>query len=317
MKQFDLFGRIKRTVICQSKHFFHYVWSFCKPQMYYKHPRLINRLWFASCEGRFPNFKHPKLFSEQLMAINLDAYKDGKKRQLRIQCADKYAVRQYVMDKGLCDILNDCYGVYDSFDDIDFDQLPNQFVLKMTNGSGQNYICRDKSKMDKEAVRKQFEVWFGMLNDFGLIYGEWQYTHMKPRIIAEKYLSTLGEDVSIIDYKFHCMHGKVYGALVCYDRIVNTHHVNIDHYTADWQLTDGVTPDYRLTRRPIPRPATFDQMKQIAETLSEGIEYVRVDLYEIDGKILFGEMTFTPAGNMLPYYTKEALKDMQKFYDAN
>lgn len=313
----NIFRKLQRVWRCQFAHIMHCLWCTFKPDMFYKRPLLLNKVWYASVNGYFPNFKHPQDFNAQLIAINLAAYRDEEQRKLRIQCADKYAVRQYVADKGLSEILNECYGVYDSFDEIDFEVLPDQFVLKTTNGSGQNYICKDKSKMDKGALKKIFAEWMAATKDFGLTTGEWHYSQIKPRIIAEKYLSTLGESTSIIDYKFQCIHGKVYGEFVCYDRIPGmAHHVNFDHYDANWNLTDGIRPEFHKNRRLIDCPKTFAQMKVVAEKLSVAFDYCRVDLYEIDGKIIFGELTFTPAGNMMTYYTQETLIDMQRFYES-
>ena len=180
------------------------------PQCYYRAPRIMTALWYAMNVGELPNFRHPKNFNELLMSINLSARKDKTKRELRIQCADKYAVRDYVTQKGFPEILNECYGVYDSFDEIDFAKLPNQFVLKMTTGSGMNFICRDKSQLDLEQLRTKVNSWFAQCKDFGLKTAEWHYVEIKPRLIVEKYLSMLGEDLSLIDYKWHCFNGKVY-----------------------------------------------------------------------------------------------------------
>lgn len=315
-KDFDIIGRIKRTVLCQKRNVYRWLWSKMNPNTFYKHPRLVTAIWYASCEGKWPNFKHPSNFNERLMAINLDTYYDQSQWPIRVIGADKYAVREYVEQKGLGHILNEIYGVYDSIDEIDWNELPNQFVIKTTHGSGKNYICRDKSEFDVEAFKQLAKDWMKK-NDFGLTTGEWHYNLIQPRIIIEKFLYTPGEDVSLIDYKFHCIHGHVYGEYVCYDRDYQNgaHTVNYDHYDADWNLTDGVKPYFHPHQRPIPKPKHFEQMKKIAETLSEGINYVRVDLYEVGDKVIFGEMTFTPMGNYLPY-TQERLEDMENYYRA-
>ena len=317
MKNIDLFGRIRRTWRCQMRRVYHALWTRVQPQDFFKHPKLVPSLWYGSREGHLPNFEHPVDFNERLMAINYKAYFDEKQRQIRIVGADKFAVRQLVIDKGYGDILNEIYGVYDSFDEIDFDKLPNQFVLKLTNGSGYNYICLDKNQLDKEELKAAFDQWMKEVSNHGLTTGEWHYNLIKSRIIVEKYLSMLGESVSLIDYKFHCINQRVYGEYVCYDRdnTPGAHSVNYDHYDADWNLTDGVPPHFHPTQRPIDKPKHFDEMKKIAEALSEGVEYVRVDMYEIDGKILFGELTYTPMGNYLPY-THERLVDMEQFYES-
>ena len=312
MKRLDLIGRIRRTIASKTRAYYRKQWEKLQPQDFYNDPERVHRIWYMFREGRKPNFENPKDFNERLMALNLKNYRDDKMRKLIIQCADKYAVREYVEKKGFGDILVECYGVYDNFNEIDFEKLPDQFVMKTTNASGQNYICLDKSKMDKAAVKKQFEEWMGGTNDFGLTTGEWHYSQMKPRIIIEKYLSILG-DASLVDYKFHCINHKVYGEYVCYDRVVNTHIVNYDHYDADWNLTDGVLPNFHPTQRLLPKPQNFEKMKEIAVALSSDFNYVRLDMYDIEGKIYFGEMTFTPMGNYLPY-RKWLLEDMEKFY---
>lgn len=316
MKGWDIIGRIRRTIACKRRAKYSELHRQVKPQDFYADPERVTALWYASREGRMPNFKHPIDFNERLMALNLDAYRDKSQWPIRITCADKYAVRKYVEDKGYGDILNECYGVFDSIDEIDFDKLPNQFVLKTTHGSGKNYFCLDKSKLDIKTLKEETKDWLEK-EDYGLTTGEWHYNLIEPRLIVEKYLYTPGEEVSLIDYKFHCIHGKVYGEYVCYDRDhdINSHSVNYDHYDADWNLTDGVIARFHPHQRPIPKPVNFERMKEISEKLSEGLEYVRVDMYEVDGKIIFGEMTFTPMGNYLPY-THERLVDMEQFFES-
>ena len=284
------------------------------PQCYYRSPRIMTALWYAMNVGELPNFRHPKNFNELLMSINLSARKDKTKRELRIRCADKYAVRDYVKQKGFPEILNECYGVYDSFDEIDFAKLPNQFVLKMTTGSGMNFICRDKSQLDLEQLRTKVNSWFAQCKDFGLKTAEWHYVEIKPRLIVEKYLSMLGEDLSLIDYKWHCFNGKVYHIETISDRNVKTGVTNCDTYNLDWQRTECVLPQYHTNRRLLPKPQSFEKMRLIAETLSKDFEYVRVDLYEIEGRVLFGELTFTPVGCFEYDYRQEYLEDMCDFY---
>lgn len=317
MKGLDLIGRIKRTIACKKRAWYRKQWEKIQPHDFYANPERVTALWYAAREGRMPNFKHPIDFNERLMALNLAAYHDKSQWPIRVQCADKYAVRKYVEDKGYGSILNECFGVYDSFDEIEFDKLPNQFVLKTTHGSGKNYFCLDKSKLNIKALKEATKDWL-QKEDFGLTTGEWHYNLIEPRFIVEKFLYTPGEDVSLIDYKFHCIHGKVYGEYVCYDRHngLGEHGVNYDHYDADWNLTDGVIAQFHPNQRPIPKPKHFEEMKVVAQKLSDGLEYVRVDMYEVDDRIIFGEITFTPMGNFLPY-THERLVDMERFYESS
>lgn len=286
----------------------------CPPEFFYKSPKIMASLWYAIHEGELPNFRHPKNFNELLMSINLKVRKEPLARSLRIRCADKYEVRGYVKEKGLEHILNECYGVYDSFDEIDFDALPNQFVMKLTTGAGMNYICHDKSMLDIDELRDKVAKWFVACENFGLKTAEWHYVEIKPRLIVEKYLSMLGESLSLIDYKWHCFNGQVYIIDTVSDRNTETGAVNFDTYNTLWQRTDCIKPEYHKNRRLLTKPACFDEMKYVAETLSKDFEYVRVDLYDIDGRVLFGELTFTPVGCYEYDYKPEYLEDMCRFY---
>ena len=314
MSKASVFTRIKRAYRCQFMHLCTRILDRLNPEFFYRSPKTITRLWYGSQKGFFPRLNHPRDFNEQLMAINLTAFRDEEMRKIRIQCADKYAVRDYIHRLGLGEILNDCFCVFESFQDIDFNKLPEQFVLKLTNGSGQNFICKDKSELDLKALESRCNAWLTQSSSFGLKTAEWHYSAIKPRIIAEKYLSSLGEDTSLIDYKFHCIHGRIAGILVCYGRNPDLHLGNFDYYDPDWNLTDGILPQFHKQQRLIPKPVSFERMKQIAETVSQGIDYVRVDLYEIDGTPMFGEMTFTPAGNVMSKYRQWVMDYFLKVY---
>lgn len=285
-----------------------------KPRFFYFSPRFMAAMWYAYRIGELPNLIHPKNVNELWISLNLKARKKSKPRALRIQCADKYAVRQYVMDKGFEDTLNECYGVYNSFDEIDFDSLPNQFVIKLTTASGKNYICKDKSQLDIDDLRSIVGDWYKNLTDFGLKTAEWHYVEIKPRLIIEKYLSMLGESLSLIDYKFHCFNGQIYHIQTIYDRDPREHTLVCDAYTIDWKRKESVMPQYQVSRRMLPKPQNLEYMKHMAEVLSADFEYVRVDMYEIDGQVLFGELTFTPAGCIDDSYTQECIEDMCLFY---
>lgn len=269
-------------------------------------------MFYENWEGKRLNLRHPQDFNHQLMKLSLEAYKDTIQHQLRVQCADKYRVREYIMSKGLEDILIPSYGVFDNFDEIDFDKLPNQFVIQYNFGCGLIWICKDKKTADIEKWRKQFNEW-NLIKDEGWTTGEWQYSEMPHKLVITKYLDSLGA-ISLNDYKFHCMHGQVYGCLVVYDRSIDEHSYQLDHYDIDWHLTDGILPARHPKRREIPKPKCYERMLEIAQILSKDFPYCRVDLYEVDGMVLFGELTFTPQGNVMSYYTDEVLKDMLRFY---
>lgn len=307
---------IKEYLYKKKQWVYRNIYARLSPRMFYLSPRLMASMWYAINEGRLPHLCHPKEFNELIMSINLKARKSKSQKALRIQCADKYAVRQYIVDKGYGDILNECYGVYGSFDEIDFDKLPNQFVLKMTNGSGMNYICKDKSQLNKEELRYTVATWYEKCKDFGLKTAEWHYVEIKPQLIVEKYLTMLGEDLSLIDYKWHCFNGKIYHIETISDRNPKTDTNNCDTYNVCWVRTDCVYSKYHTPRRMLQKPKSFEKMKEVAKALSADFEYVRVDLYEIDGRVLFGELTFTPVGCVEYDYKPEYREDMCRFYYA-
>jgi len=313
MSNLDLIGRIKRTYACQKKHFFYSLWSKFEPESFWKHPYWMQSIWYAYVTGKLPHIRHPRNFNEQLMKLSTEAINDPEQRRLRVLCADKYAVRQYIEEKGCGDILNELYGVYDRFEDIDFSQLPNRFVVKTNYGCGQNLICKDKQSLDMDKWRKQFDEWMAILN-FGLTTGEWHYTEIPHKIIVEKYLDSLGND-TMTDYKFHCFHGKVFGCLNVFDREKSAHGYTLCHYDTQWNQQDYLKPEYNPDHKQIKKPENLDQMLKIAETLSADFPYCRVDLYNLDGQIVFGELTFTPAGNIMAYYSDEALRKMLRFYN--
>lgn len=184
----------------------------------------------------------------------------------------------------------------------------------MTTASGMNFICRDKSKLDIEKLKDIVEDWYENLKDFGLKTAEWHYLEIKPRLIIEKYLSMLGENLSLVDYKFHCFNGQIYHIETIYDRDVKKHTLIEDAYTVDWERKDTVLPLYQANRRMLTKPKNFEYMKHMAEVLSADFKYVRVDMYEVENQVLFGELTFTPAGCIEYSYYRKELEDMCNFY---
>lgn len=270
------------------------------------------KMFYENWLGKRLNLCHPQDMNHQLMKLSLEAYKDPIQHKLRVQCADKYRVREYVASKGLEDILIPSYGVYNSFDEINFDKLPNQFVIQYNFGCGLIWICKDKKTADIEKWRRQFNEW-DKIEGEGLRTGEWHYSEIPHKLLITKYLDSL-DATSLNDYKFHCMHGQAYGCLVVYDRSIGEHSYQLDHYDIDWHLTDGILPARHPKRREIPKPQCYKRMLEIAQILSKDFPYCRVDLYEVEGLVYFGELTFTPQGNIMNYYTDDTLVDMLKFY---
>ena len=246
--------------------------------------KVMLKLQYRIKIGKKLNLKAPERFTEKLQWYKLN-YRADK----MTVCADKYRVREYLQEKGLSDIACTLYGCYKSADEIDFDSLPDKFVLKTTNGSGTNVICKDKSKLDIPKIRRELDSW--LKRPCYSLGREWAYKNIVPQIVAEEYLEDKNNKFAgINDYKFMCFNGKVYCVVFDCDRFVG-HKRAI--YDREWNYIDVGTDCEKLPDI-IEKPANFERMCEIAETLAVDFPYVRVDLYSLNEKIYFGEMTFYP-----------------------
>lgn len=268
-------------------------------------PKFSAKLLFFIRTKKIPNLKNPKTFNEKTTYLKLYDYANN---DLVIKCADKYKVREYIKEKGYESILNDLYGVYNSFDEIDFDSLPDKFVLKCTHGCAYNIICDDKSKFNIYEARKKVNKW--MKEKYGLATTELHYTKIKPKIIIEKYLCN-EQGTMPTDYKFYCMNGKIKIILVCSEREKK---LKLNYYDNNWNEVFYGKKSLRNVNK-IEKPKNLDKMIKISEILGKNFPYVRVDLYNDNGKIIFGELTFTPACSCAPYYSKEGNLQLGKMLD--
>lgn len=198
--------------------------------------------------------------------------------------SDKYAVRQWISGKIGSDYLIPIIGAWDKFEDIDFDLMPEQFVLKTTHASANIIIVKDKSKFDKRMAALMFKYWLSV--DYAYASFEMNYKDIPRKIIAEKYMQD--QNGELPDYKFMCFDGKPYCCWVDEGRFTN--HTR-DIFDMDWELLH-FTEHFPNSGHPRPKPSNFDKMIELVTVLSEGFSHVRVDLYNIDGKIYFGELTF-------------------------
>ena len=254
---------------------------------------------YCSVTGKWLDWNNPKDINEKLMWLN--RYDTNP---LKTKCADKYLVREYVKEKGLEKILIPLLGVWNSEEEIDFDSLPNKFVLKCNHGCGMNIICKDKSLLDVEKVKSQLATWMRL--DYSSVLFETHYKDITRKIICEQFIDEYADD-AIVDYKFHCFEGNVHSCLVCYNR---NEGLCLDGYSKDWERLDVIKDEFHRNQRWIERPKCLDEMMKAASELSKGFKYCRVDLYEIDGDVGFGELTFTPAANMMTYYKQEFLDEL-------
>ena len=214
--------------------------------------------------------------------------------------ADKVKVREYVTAKKLGYILPDCYGVWENASNINFDNLPTKFAIKTNHGCGNHIICTDKDTLDKEAAVISLNKTLSQVYDITQPH----YKHIKPLVFAEEYIDD-GTGSLPVDYKFMCVKGNPVCILVCSEReglnaIKQT-------YSTNWDLLKWTT---HYVETEMPRPVHLKEMLEIAKKLSADFDFVRVDLYDCKDRVLFGELTFTPAQGILQTFTLEALEKM-------
>lgn len=246
-------------------------------------PEKTLKILFRLKQGHPLNLKNPRTYNEKLQWIKL-----YDRNPLMPMCCDKYTVREYIKSKGHEEILN--HIIWQGFDpeEIPFDELPEQFVIKATHGSSFNIICAEKSKLDPQDTVRKCRKW--LKARFLPCYGEWFYGVERPRILIEEYLE--GDNgMPVFDYKIFCFNGVPKMAYV--DTWRNGIHT-INAYDAGFHLLRGIELGYpNDTETPVKKPERWDEMIQIASDLSQDFLHVRVDLYYTHGRIIFGELTFT------------------------
>lgn len=235
------------------------------------------------------NLKKPVYFGEKIQWLkvygNLEKYTNY---------VDKYLVRDYVKEKVGNKFLIDLLGVFDKPEEIDFKTLPNQFVIKLNTGSGFNIIIKDKNKIDIKKIIKKLHKW--MRIDYSRIKKEPQYKNVKKKIIIEKFMADKNQELN--DYKFFCFDGKVKFVEVDSDRFGNH---TMDFFDEKWNLLQLKKGNHENSSTIPRKPQKFDKMINIAEELASEFQFVRVDLYNVDGNVYFGELTFTPAGGLTKF----------------
>lgn len=248
------------------------------------------------------NLKEPKTFNEKLQWLKLY---DRKPEYTKM--VDKYEAKKYVADIIGEEYIIPTLGVWDKFEDIDFTKLPNQFVLKPTHASGNVFICKNKDEIDYKKLKKTVQKW--LKRNYYLVHREWPYKNVKPRIIAEEYMEDqIGE---LIDYKVYAFNGQCDYVMVCFDRIKGE--TKFIYYDRNWNIKKEFSKDgikYGDTIK-IEKPKNLDKMFEFAEILSKNIPFVRVDFYESNGNLYFGELTFYPSAG----FDNTRTKDCQEYLD--
>lgn len=274
-------------------------------------PQLACSYFFYKKMGYIGHFKKPRTLNEKIQYLKLYVWPKNAKV---IQCADKYAVRDYIKEKGYSEILVPLIGYWNKANEIDFKQLPSRFALKCNHGSGYNLICKDKKNLNIEETIGMLERW--MSEDFSLYGGERHYRYIPKKIIAEKYL---GEE--IYDYKFFCFNGEPKFLYISVEvQSKNGKKVKCCFFDCNGEKAEFVrTDELFYADDEIPDiPEKFTEMKQIAKDLAKDFPFVRVDLFQIEEKVYFSELTFTPACGLMPLEPREwdkKLGDMLKLID--
>lgn len=245
------------------------------------------------------DLKNPKTYNEKLQWLKLNYHNPEF-----VTMVDKYLSKQYVADIIGEQYIVPLYGVWDTFDDIDFEVLPEQFVLKTTHDCGGVVVCKDKRSFDKKKAKKILN--WHLQREYFYHCREWPYKFVKPRIIAEKFMKDSENQVEegLTDYKFFCFDGEPKAMFIATDRAKKGAETKFDFYDMEFNhlpFTNG----HPNSDKVIDKPKQFDEMIELSKKLSKGLPHVRVDFYESQGNIYFGELTFFHWGGMVPFEPKE------------
>ena len=246
---------------------------------------------FKIAMGYEPDLENPLTYSEKLQWLKLH-----DRKNIYTQMVDKHEVKALVRDMIGEEYVVPEYGCWDHFDDIDFDALPDKFVLKCTHDSGGIYICKDKSRMDKAAVKEFMEKRLGR-NSY-IFEREWPYKNVKPRILAEKYIEEIASD-DLKDYKFFCFDGNVPYLFVASERMGDSE-TKFDFFDREYNHLDLINGHPNAAVIP-EKPRNFDLMLELSEKMSKGIPQVRIDFYDTGEHVYFGEFTFSHWGGTKPF----------------
>ena len=287
-------NKFKRALVVPFKPFFK-----LSPTSYVKHQ-------YKYITHHKLNLKNPVRYTEKLQYLRLYVYpKDPK----AIKAAGRAGVREYLTEKGFGEYLIPIYGIFDTFDDIDFDKLPNQFVMKCTHACAFNQIVLDKSTFNKEESPKKFNKW--LKTNYGKKTVERHYSPIKPQIIIEKYFGS-AENLPV-EYKIHVFNGKAKYMYVVTGRGKD---IRYNNYYIDWTPFDGAQFNgWKKREEGVPVPSNWNEMVKLAEAMAKEFPFVRVDLYNIDGKIYFSELTFTPAKGTLIFDDDKADYEIGEWLD--
>lgn len=305
--------KIKNKLLCLKKEFYQAIadknkefeYKVCKYMPEEKYSEYLKE-WFFLRTGQSLNLDNPVTYNEKIQWMKL-----YDSTPLKTRLADKYLVRDLVKEKIGEEYLIPLLGAWEKFDDIDFDKLPDKFVLKANHGCGWNIIVKDKSKLDKEDAKKNFDKW--MHTNWAYCAGlELHYKDIKPLIIAEEYLENSTDELT--DYKVWCFNGKAHFVQHLCERKTG---LKMAFYDRDWNRLDFVY-SYEYNQNNIPRPEKLDKLLELSEKLAQNFAHARVDFYILnDGTIKFGEITFTSCSGCCKWNIEDTDKRLGDLIDLN
>jgi len=285
----NIFNTIK-LCIKDSRSFMRVILNHLAP--FIKSDELFIKLCWKLRMGYPLNLDNPQTFNEKIQWLKLH-----DRKPIYTTMVDKYEAKKYVAS-----IIGDEYiiptiTIYNKVEDIDFDKLPNQFVLKWTHDSGGLVICKDKSKLNVKEARKKLQK--GERSHYFWRSREWPYKNVKPRIIAEQYMED-SKTNELRDYKFFCFDGEVKALFIATDRQKKGEETKFDFFDSDFNHLN-IKNGHPNAKTPPAKPEMFTLMKELASQLSKGVPHLRVDFYEVNGKVYFGELTFSHWSGLRPF----------------
>ncbi len=271
---------IKEYLLCSLLYFFG------------NRKKIIGKKYFKRT-GKYLNINNPRTFNDKINWLKLNYY--DEKYNLFV---DKYRVREIVTERGCAEILNELYGVYNNANEIDWDNLPEKFILKVNNGCGHHIICTDKGKLNIKEITKKLNS--GLKINYAVYSCERPYSKVQPKIICEKLL--FENNTYPIDYKVFCYSGEPKYLYTMTEREIKS---KLDFYDLDFIKLPIKLQKYENSCIELSKPENFNTMIEMARKLSQGLPFVRVDFYNINGKIIFGEYTFFPSGGYKEFVPDE------------
>ncbi|MGJ0576531.1 ATP-grasp fold amidoligase family protein [Xenorhabdus bovienii] len=270
-------------------------------------PELVTKRLYYRAFGKSLNIDNPNTFNEKLQWLKLKKYKNNS---LVTLCADKHSVREYIINSGCSEILNEIYYSWDNVDEINWDKLPNKFVLKCNHGAGYNIVCKDKKALKFNEIKRKLSRW--MAHDYWKLAVEFCYKDIPKKIICEKFIETKDGHLPY-DYKVFCFNGKPLFVMLCTER--ETKKPKYYFVDKNWNILPyGL--DYLKLKNPkaLEKPEGYLTLFDYAEKLAKPFPFVRADFYLNDGNIIFGELTFIPAAGLDIELDNEMVNDVDQIF---